>query len=94
MFTFPFTFAMCEWALRSTVVEGSENNSGHKTDPNWPNGLKALCCYTLIMDSSPTNTCGQIRGSKRLAGMLSTKKLAGVTPEMNLKNALHAGKWE
>ena len=45
----------------------------------------------LILDSSPTNTVMQVRGGNSLAAMLATRRSAGVTSEVNLRNQLCEG---
>ena len=44
-----------------------------------------------MMDSNPTNACTQVGGWNGLAAILATKRSAGVTPEVNLRNLLCAG---
>ena len=50
---------------------------------------------TLIPDLSPVNACisVQVCGSKRngSATMLTTRRSAGIIPEVNLRNLLHIG---
>ena len=46
-----------------------------------------------ILGLSPISACTQVQvcALNELATMLATKRAAGVTPELNLRNPLHAG---
>ena len=45
----------------------------------------------LILDSRPTNASIEVCGWNDSAAMLATKRSAGVTPQVNLRNLLHVG---
>ena len=66
-------------------------------EPEWPSGLQRRACGTDGHGFEPqtsTNACGHICRNvdqKGLAAMLISIQSAGVTPEVNLRNSLHAG---
>ena len=52
--------------------------------------LSVKHCHTQY-DGYNSHQCVKVSGSSGLSAMLIVKKAAGVVPEMNLRNPLHAG---
>ena len=84
--------------IYQTVLKDTYNKySQYGAEPEWPSGLQRRACDTDGRRFEPwtsTNACGHIcrhMDRKGLAARLTSVQSAGVAPEVNLRNSLHAG---